>query len=126
MNNRPFHTMDDVTLSPEERELIRGRIVSYMQEHPLPTASVWSDLAGFVWGNRFLVACASIVIVIAGLSYVVDRARPGEYFYTAKTTIEESLADAFMASPESEMEWDINTAEQRMQEIEQLAADLGW
>lgn len=117
---------DDVTLSSQERELMRDRIVRYMQAHPLPESSVWSDLARFVWGNRFLVACASVVIVIAGLSYVVDRARPGEYFYTTKTTIEESLANAFITSPESEMEWDINAAEQRMQEIEQLAADLGW
>lgn len=128
MNNELPHLHDirHVSLSDHERAHMRGTIKHFMISHPFSASSVLVDLTRFVLGHRLMVACASLVIIIAGLAAAAGRSVPGDYLYARKIEIEDSLTNLFTSSPESEIEWDLNVAERRMQEIEQLATDLGW
>lgn len=112
-----------VTLSPDERRLLRGRIVDYMFSHPLSQSP---SLVTFFRQYWLLAASTSFVLLFGVFSYALELSEPGTYLYGTKTGIEDTLTSLFTSSPESEIEWDINAAERRMQEIEELAADLGW
>lgn len=112
-----------VALSPDERRLLRGRIVDYMFSHPLSQSP---SLVTFFRQYWLLAASTSFVLLFGVFSYALELSEPGTYLYGTKTGIEDTLTSLFTSSPESEIEWDINAAERRMQEIEELAADLGW
>jgi len=115
-----------VTLSPEERRIMRARIVEEMRARPLPQSFGAADLLRFIRSHRLVMACVCVVIVVIGLFSMIDGAGPNSMLYTTKTTIRDAVTGWFVSSPEGEIELDLGAAEERMQEIEQLATDLGY
>ncbi len=124
-----------VRLSDMERDLMRERLLAYMDYHPLPEAlkledrrivrGVRGQLPSFMnawFVGRFTGVAAMLLLVV--VPALAENALPGDALYPIKVRFNEELRGAMTSSPYQKIEWETARLERRLAEA-QLLADSG-
>lgn len=124
-----------IALTARERNLLRGRLLSYMEYHPLRMpvprrrATALQRVRGAV---SFLHVRATHVRSLAGalalLFFIVipvaaERALPGDTLYAVKVRVNENVRSQLMFSPYARVEWETERVERRIAEARALARE---
>jgi len=122
---------EKLRLSSYERDELRGRLLSYMEYHPLPNGaeSVASQnkkrfsisINGWLVGRFAGVAAVLVFVVVPVLA---EDALPGDTLYPIKVRFNEELRGAMVSSPYQKVEWETERLERRLAEAD-LLADSG-
>lgn len=114
-----------------EREMVRDRILSYMEYHPLKKSSdhVVSSRV-FAGGNVIFInfraplfrytAGFLALILIVGIPLVAERTVPGDVLYLVKTGINESIRTQLANTPYEKVELETKLMERRIAEARLL------
>ncbi len=127
---------DKINLKVSERDLLRERILSYMEYHPLPKQDlVLGDLREGIVSESFitlhfnihslyarLLGSALILFVIAA-PFVAERSVPGDVLYLVKTGINETVQGQLANSPYEKIEFETKLMERRIGEARTLASE---
>ncbi len=131
MTDKRFHkgieALKKITLTRAERRMILKNIIG---EEKIPSTSWYYSLSlvfkGWFLQNRFAYALASILLVILvgkGMAFAAEDALPGDLLYPVKTGIQERLQGISLETDEEKAQWEVQKAERRLEEAEELAAE---
>jgi len=131
MDKETQHFIDQlkrISLTDNERNILRANLESYIDFHPLPAEAAasprsWNPLSG--WNTRHAFAIASFVLVItvgAGTCFAAESALPGDALYPIKINVNENVQTALAISPQQKAAVNATLAEARLQEAATLAA----
>lgn len=125
----------NISLSLAERALLRERVVSYMEYHPLPKEKVSAVPAAELVSDpykvfnfsrlqfgSFMGAFAMIILVV--IPVAAERAVPGDVLYPVKVQFSEEVRSTLSFSPYAKVEWETERLERRLAEA-RLLADEG-
>lgn len=119
--NNFSYIKDDLALSPEERSLMRAELERVSM--PVISGAVLSPYLFFTGPLRFAGAFAVLVIAaLGGSSAFASSALPGDALYSVKIHLNESVERTLAPSPVAKAVVDIKHAEERLSEVELLAA----
>ncbi len=130
-----------ITLSSQEKEqmwqhitkrISGGPLVNLVnlstQDHAHKTRTLWEKLAqktlqGVRRPTYALAGIVAIVILVTGSgAYAAEQSLPGDLLYPLKVNVIEPAQGFFNFSPQAQAAWDIQLANNRLAEIEKLAA----
>ncbi len=124
-----------IRLSASEREDLRGRIVSYMEYHPVPKnmkktvkePTIISEpykviKINFSYLSSLFGALTIMLFIIVPV--VAERAVPGDTLYPVKVQFNEEVRSTLAFSPYAKVEWETERLERRLAEA-RLLADEG-
>lgn len=127
-----------VRLSASERALLRERVVSYMEYHPMPerTAAPKPAVTKML-GTRFepfmtltpspyfwRFATATVVFVfVVGLPLLAERSVPGDMLYAMKVNVNEEVRSSLVRSGYEKVAWETERLERRIAEARILAKE---
>lgn len=116
-----LHTLKSLSLSQEERGLIRTHAAKMILEHePKTVPSLF--FRGVQHGLRIALSAMFFVVFVGGsVSAIADSALPGDPLYTFKINVNEEVKGAFLKTPEEKVVWQKNRIENRIKEINTLA-----
>lgn len=117
-----------------EREMVRDRILSYMEYHPLKKDEVVRGAAQFTEQSDFfyihfntpfakLVGGLFVLALIVGVPLVAERTVPGDTLYLVKTGINETIRTQFATSPYAKVQLETKFIERRLAEARLLAEE---
>ena len=110
-----------VQLDTQERTTIRRFLVAFIQTHtPRRTIVAW--FAWFLQRPAVVILPLLLLAILGGISYRARQTLPGDSLYSVKTNVNEFIEGVFATADEDEISWEITKAEQRMEELETLAA----
>jgi hypothetical protein len=121
-----------VRLKATERRMLRERILSYMEYHPLPKqrgiAREHFESQSFVtihFNSLYtrLAGAAFLVLVLIGVPVAAERSVPGDALYLVKTGINESIQAQFANSPYERVAFETRLVERRIAEARLLASE---
>lgn len=123
-----------VRMRADERRVLRARIVSYMEYHPLsaktPAMQPAHALSAQVLFARMLqpmyvrsFASLCVMFVIIGVPFVAERSMPGDILYPVKVQFNEELRSSLSLSPYAKVEWETERLERRLAEARLLASE---
>lgn len=124
---------DSLKLSWAEKRDLRSRLVSYMEYHPLPQELRTSQLSSAktpftriaffrsVYTHR--TATAFVVMLLASVPFVAERAVPGDVLYPIKVSFNEEVRSTLTRSPYEKVEWETERLERRLAEARLLARE---
>ncbi len=127
-----FHTHlkkagEGISLTPEERERMRGAVYSYMAMKPLrgPASPEPRGSFGWIFSPRPVAAVLVLGFFISsgGISYAAEGAVPGDLLYPIKTEVNEPLKGALALTSSAKAAWAIEVASTRVSEATSLAAE---
>lgn len=121
-------------LKAMEREMVRDRILSYMEYHPLTKtegrmgAGTLMERADFFYIHfntltAKLVGGFLVLALIIGVPLVAERTVPGDTLYLVKTGINESIRTQFATSPYAKVQLETKLIERRLAEARLLQAE---
>lgn len=122
-------------MSAAERRDLRERLVSYMEYHPLPQemrGTIPAQPRGlFAYVPSFAVSSftlqrfvgAFVVILVAVVPFVAERAVPGDVLYPIKVRFNEEVRSSFADSPYAMVEWETERLERRLAEARILESE---
>ncbi len=117
-----------VMLSSEEKATMKSRLVSFMNEHPLPIPSDdWYGIRSPLHMKSLqVVRVAFSALVITALiggsvAAAAEGSLPGDALYSVKVNINEPMRGAVTVSPKGKAVWDAQRAARRLEEAEKLA-----
>ena len=117
-----------VMLSAEEKAVIKSRLISFMDEHPLPIPS--DDWYGIrsplrmktLQTVRAALSIMVITVLVGGsVAAAAEGSLPGDALYSVKVNINETMRSAVTVSPKGKAVWDAQRAARRLEEAEKLA-----
>lgn len=124
-----------IRLSMAERALLRDRVVSYMEYHPLPkektrvapvvelTSEPYKAFNfSRVQIGGFMGAFTMLILVV--IPVVAEQAMPGDVLYPVKVQFNEEVRSTLSFSPYAKVEWETERLERRLAEA-RLLADEG-
>ncbi len=121
-----------------ERNVLRERIVSYMEYHPLPVElamkknksivsdTIISEPFKTIRLNSFYVrsfATAFAVFFIVSIPFIAEHAVPGDVLYPVKVQFTEELRSSLTLSPYAKVAWETQRLERRISEARLLAME---
>lgn len=122
---------EKLRLSSYERDELRGRLLSYMEYHPLPQSAetvggrvtrgkkqVSIFVNGWLVGRFVGVATVMLLVVVPVMA---EDALPGDTLYPIKVRFNEELRGAMVSSPYQKVEWETERLERRLAEADLLA-----
>ncbi len=123
---------DSIRLNTAEKRLLRERVISYMEYHPMPAQSKKEDFIEvsneqtFKIINfnikRFLQLSGSFVLLLAlGVSYLAERAIPGDALYSIKVGFNEELRSTLARGSYEKVVWETERLNRRLAEARLLA-----
>ena len=124
-----FRKSKEVKLSPEEKEMVKQNLISFMETNPVgygrPSAIPAFGRFGIILRNlRPVVALGLIAVLLGGTtSYAAEGSLPGDLLYPVKVNINESVQVWLATSDEAKARLGANLAEKRLEEAEALAAE---
>lgn len=131
MNNKLHEYLkkagEEISLTHEEREKMRGVLHAYMAMKPIRAPSVAAEPAVFSW--FFTLRPVAVVLAFAvfassaGISYAAEGALPGDLLYPIKTHVNEPVKGALAVSPSAKTAWAMRVAGERIKEATMLAAE---
>ncbi|MBX2866475.1 hypothetical protein KTR10_00730 [Candidatus Kaiserbacteria bacterium] len=121
-------------LKAAERRMLRDRVLSYMEYHPLPETmrekrtevpsfNVGEVLAWSQSHTRSLAGAFMAVFVVLVLPFAAEKAVPGDVLYPIKTKINESILASFADSPYEKVAFETELLERRIAEARLLAKE---
>ncbi len=121
-------------LKAVEREMVRDRILSYMEYHPLKKERKSEALSSVLTNRDFiyiplnslrvrLVGVAFSLLLIVGVPLLAERAVPGDVLYLVKTGVNESIRTQLASSPYEKVELETQFMERRIAEARLLASE---
>lgn len=124
MNNHnleQLHSLKSVSLSHEERGLIRAHAAHLIQNvRPQLVESYFHR--GIYMGLRIALSSFVFFIFVGGtVSAVANNALPGDPLYTFKLNVNEEVKGFFQKTPEEKVAYGAQRVENRVQEIKTLA-----
>jgi hypothetical protein len=126
---------DNIYLSMSEKTDLRERVVSYMEYHPLPnttkkvSGAVFNDEMPFkmvkvnTW-KFFKLSAALVVILAVSVSYLAEKAVPGDALYAVKVGINEEMRSTLARGSYEKVVWETERLNRRISEA-RLLADEG-
>ncbi|MBU6323530.1 MAG: hypothetical protein KGI41_00675 [Patescibacteria group bacterium] len=125
---------EDVRLTPEMRERMRGAVMTHVRENPrartgvpVPSPYVSQAAAIFAYVNRpWARALALLLIVVLSggtLSYAAEGTLPGDTLYPLKVDVTEPVRTYLAATPFAKASWEMTLAARRIDEAATLAVD---
>lgn len=125
--------LQEMRLGDSEREHIRERLISFMRLHPVSPyagASFWERMrtrqSRLILPPHFVsLAAACLVLVISiggGTTYASLLSLPGDPLYSLKVDVIEPLSGVFATTPQAKAELNVQLADRRLVEAEDLAA----
>lgn len=123
IKNHFSYIREDLALSDEERSLMRAELVRLTS--PLETTILSPFTFSFFSSGSLRFAGAFAVLVVAALggsSALAHDALPGDALYSVKIHLNENVERTLAPSPLAKAIVDINHAEERLSEVELLAA----
>lgn len=130
MDNLPNQftkSLAQVTLTPEARARMRGRLEAHLKEHPAaihsPYARFFATASPFTAWLRTPVVAGLALMVIAGgaTTLAAQGSLPGDTLYPVKVGVLEPARGLFALTPESQVAWNVARTETRLVEVEKLA-----
>ncbi len=117
-----------------EREMVRDRILSYMEYHPLKKerseVRVLSSLQQrdfvYISLNTFWVKMGSgalALMLIIGVPFLAERAVPGDVLYLVKTELTENIRTQLASTPYEKVALETKLMERRIAEARLLASE---
>lgn len=122
-------------MSTAEKTELRERVVSYMEYHPVPLPLKEESVLGqsgvvspvrlvHINGWRlFQVMGATFGILIFSISYLAERAVPGDSLYAVKVDINEEVRSTLTRSPYEKVVWETERLNRRIAEARLLASE---
>lgn len=121
LKNNFSYIKDDLALTREERALMRSELERVSM--PSTNGAVLSPYLFFTGPLRFAGAFAVLVIAaLGGSSAFASAALPGDALYSVKIHLNENVERTLAPSPIAKAVVDIKHAEERLSEVELLAA----
>lgn len=116
-----------VKMSPEERGLVRERILSFMELHALPEpevvpAAVRFDVMAYL--RYWKQASVAFVLMLMVTPILAENALPGDMLYPLKVNVNEEVRGYLAWSPYEKIAWETERIERRIAEA-RLLADEG-
>lgn len=123
-----------ITLTEEQKSLMREHLVEYMAYRPIRTVEaskqVHSSVPFFSFFKAHHLSGALIIALVVtsssfGVSFAADDALPGDLLYGVKVNINEEIKTALISDDDtkSRVAWEQERAELRLVEASQLAAE---
>ncbi len=124
-----------MVMHPEEKGVIRGTVVSYMQENPLKTVVVRNSEDsrlqyrtsninnGLITKTRMIIAIIIALMLGGGTSFAAENALPGDVLYPIKIHVNENVQELVAVSDEAEAKVQAKLAARRLEEAEKLAVN---
>lgn len=122
LNENFIQLKDDLALTSEERFVMRSEL-ERVSAVPARQGGMLSPFLFFATPARF--SAALLVLLLAGsgaTSALADGALPGDVLYPVKIHVNESVERTLAATPLAKADVDIKHAEERLSEVELLAA----
>ena len=118
---------DEVRLSDGVASRMRARLVAYIHAHPVPSPyqRFLGILSPFAFLARTPVIAVPLIFLVAfgaASAYAASGALPGDILYPMKTNLIEPMRGLFALSDEAKAAWKVELAEERLAELEELAA----
>ncbi len=116
-----------------EREVIRDRILSYMEYHPLNkkgesvllhesfSTHSFTLPFGSLWMR--VVSGSLAILMVVGVPLLAERALPGDALYLVKTGVNEEIRTQFASSPYEKVALETKLIERRIAEARLLASE---
>lgn len=125
-----FEQAKTVYLLPEEKTLIKSRLVLFMQTHPVRNLSAlsqvmqsWSEIIKPNLSIKSMIAILLIVTLLTGsTSALAETSLPGSPLYQIKVGVNEPIRTFLSFSSAAKADWNVKLAERRLVEAEKLAA----
>lgn len=124
-NLNKLSKIKSITLSDAERGAIRAHAMHLITTTPSPIESPYTRLfkKGVQHGLRIALSSFAFIIFIGGsVSAVADNALPGDPLYAFKLNVNEEVKGLFQKTPAEKVAWRQSQIENRVQEIQTLAA----
>ncbi len=120
--------VDNITLTATERELLRARIQSYMEYHPLHTRSILQRSAFWRAPQVFLrmhmhtmkFASAFLLLLFISVPLLAEHALPGDTLYSVKVRFNEEVRSQLLFSPYQKIQWEAERVGRRVAEAQSL------
>ncbi len=133
-----------VRLSADEKSVMRGELLRYMEAHPIRNGESLRALAvsngtGHIKEYRAIPSPFSIsrfrdkkalpILIILGLlvgggtSFAAEYTVPGDIFYPVKVHINEGVRGVVALSAKAKAEWGVRLVERRLKEIEKIESN---
>lgn len=125
---------DSLRLSRAEKRELRGRLLSYMEYHPLPASmrtahapqrpQFMREVTAFVSTFHVRRTIGAIAIVfLVGVPAIAERAVPGDVLYPVKVRFNEEVASTLASSPYEKVAWETERLERRLAEARVLESE---
>jgi acetolactate synthase small subunit len=122
-----------IKLSAIEKRELRERVISYMEYHPLPhgvTAQVVSSdikipsfiLSPKIW-HRFQLVGSFVLVCAISISYLAERAVPGDTLYAIKVDVNEEVRSSMTLGSYEKVVWETERLNRRIAEARLLASE---
>lgn len=125
-----------VKLKAAERDVLRERVISYMEYHPLTTAgkrtiskserALLSEpyrTVSFSWRQLFSYGSVAAVVCAVTISYSAEQAVPGDALYPVKVKFNEEVRSSLTLSPYEKVTWETERLNRRIAEARVLASE---
>lgn len=121
-------------MTAAERRELRGRVVSYMEYHPLPNTVAKAAArnqastepyreVSIPFFNIFKYAGTTALILFAAVPYLAERSVPGDTLYAVKVGFNEELRSTLTFSAEERIVWETERLNRRIAEAQLLASE---
>lgn len=127
---------ESVHLRNAERDLLRERIVSYMEYHPLPSNLAYKETAVtqgvltepfkvFTFNPLYVRSFVGVfaVFVLVSIPALAEKAVPGDILYPVKVQFNEEVRATLAFSPYQKVAWETQRMERRIAEARLLARE---
>jgi hypothetical protein len=127
---------DSIRLSVSEKNDLRERVVSYMEYHPLPlslkeesailgvrTTTVPVELVRIPLWRTLQWSAAVFGVFMFSVSYLAERAVPGDALYAIKVSVNEEVRGTLTRSPYEKVVWETERLNRRIAEARLLASE---
>ncbi len=125
-----------VKLKAAERDVLRERVLSYMEYHPLQVAgkrtiskserALLSEpyrTVSFSWRQLLSYSSVAAVVCAVTISYSAEQAIPGDALYPVKVKFNEEVRSSLTLSPYEKVTWETERLNRRIAEARVLASE---
>lgn len=125
-----------ISMTARERDIVRGRLVSYMEYHPLhmpilkshpQSLGRYTKRVAVLFGAqiaRFRVGVGAVALLFfITIPVVAEQALPGDTLYAVKVRFNEGVRSQLLFSPYEKMQWETKRVERRIAEARLLVKD---
>ena len=130
-----FHkTSQSVSLQASERELLRSRVVSYIEYHPFPQAATLApkttrfkseSFKTVAFPTKFFASrwtAVAAVFLLAIIPVLAERSVPGESLYAVKVQFNEEVRSTLTFDQQEKVEWETERLNRRIADARLLAS----